>query len=215
MSSAVYRQPSPNVNPYQRTSPAPPSVRPRNSTPSIAAPFHSHHSLDPSPSGGSIAINVPPSVMNTPDRNSPVSMPPASESPLSNKSDPTPPPPPYSRPQMRFSNVNATPLMAASPVRQQQQNLLPPQPIQQQPPSLRNNMPYHPANMPPNYFGAYMGVGMGSEESLPPSSYQYSDQFSETNSPQDISKSYDEENSGEFGGLVSYFSSQREDDLDT
>lgn len=56
---------------------------------------------------------------------------------------------------------------------------------------------------------------MGPEETLPSSGYHYSDQFSETNSPQDIGKSYDEENSGEFGGLVSYFSSQREDDLDT
>lgn len=60
-----------------------------------------------------------------------------------------------------------------------------------------------------------MAGNIGTEDALPPTTYHYSDQFSETNSPQDLGKAYDEENSGEFGGLVSYFSSQREDDLDT
>ncbi|GJQ73045.1 hypothetical protein Trydic_g1677 [Trypoxylus dichotomus] len=219
--SSVYRQPTPNVNPYQRTSPAPsiPPMRVRTPAPSIPPVYHTHHPLDPSPSGGG-PINVPTSSINTPDRSSPISMPPSSDSPLSNKSDPTPPPPPYTRPQMRFSNVNTSP-MTGSPIRQNQQqqppsNLLTPQHIQQQPSPMRNNMPpYHPASVPPNYYGGYMQGGMGADDALPPSGYQYSDQFSETNSPQDIGKSYDEENSGEFGGLVSYFSSQREDDLDT
>ncbi|KRT80721.1 PHD finger motif containing protein [Oryctes borbonicus] len=219
MPPSVYRQPPPIVSPYQRTSPAPsiPPMRVRTPAPSIPPVYHSHHPLDPSPSGGG-PINVATSSINTPDRSSPISIPPSSDSPLSNKSDPTPPPPPYSRPQMRFSNVNSSPL-TGSPIRQNQQlptNLIPPQHMQQQPSPVRNNMPpYHPAGMPPSYYGNYMQGSMGPDDALPPSGYNYSDQFSETNSPQDIGKSYDEENSGEFGGLVSYFSSQREDDLDT
>ncbi|KAI4459649.1 histone acetyltransferase [Holotrichia oblita] len=223
MSPSIYRQPPPNVNPYQRTSPAPPiqPIRARNPSPAITPVYHTHHPLDPSPSGGG-PINVTTSSINTPDRSSPISIPPTSDSPLSNKSDPTPPPPPYSRSQMRFSNVTTSP-MTGSPIRQNQQqpqsqqpNLLPPQHIQPQTSPLRNNMPpYHPASVPPNYYGSFMQGGIGPDDALPPSGYQYSDQFSETNSPQDIGKSYDEENSGEFGGLVSYFSSQREDDLDT
>lgn len=222
MSPSIYRQPPPNVNPYQRTSPAPPiqPIRARNPSPAITPAYHTHHPLDPSPSGGG-PINVTTTSINTPDRSSPISIPPASVSPLSNKSDPTPPPPPYSRSQMRFSNVTTSPI-AGSPIRQNQQpqsqppTLLPPQHIQPQASPLRNNMPpYHPASVPPSYYGGFMQGGIGSDDALTPSGYQYNDQFSETNSPQDIGKSYDEENSGEFGGLVSYFSSQREDDLDT
>lgn len=47
-----------------------------------------------------------------------------------------------------------------------------------------------------------------------PESYarEGADQPSENSSG---AKSFEEEGGGEFGGLVSYFSSQREDDLDT
>lgn len=78
--------------------------------------------------------------------------------------------------------------------------------------------PYHPT-MPSNYYGAYQP--MANEEVLGnPPSYQaqqpYQEQFSGDSQGAEASgKGFEDESGGEFGGLVSYFSSQREDDLDT
>lgn len=85
--------------------------------------------------------------------------------------------------------------------------------------------PPHPS-IPPNYYGSYGPPPplVGGEEALPPpAAYQtppYPEHYS-TDGPglaiseNSSSRGFDEEPGGEFGGLVSYFSSQREDDLDT
>lgn len=66
---------------------------------------------------------------------------------------------------------------------------------------------YHFGSFPPNI----------NEDGLPPPNATYSgppyEQFPAE--AQSENKIYEEDGEGEFGGLVSYFSSQREDDLDT
>lgn len=94
-------------------------------------------------------------------------------------------------------------------------------------PASGNFSPYHPPP-PPNYhYGAYPPPPSlsAADDALPPSAYQgspYPDHYASPDASHSLqasdgsnSKSYDEEGGGEFGGLVSYFSSQREDDLDT
>nr|CAD7456325.1 unnamed protein product [Timema tahoe] len=100
-----------------------------------------------------------------------------------------------------------------------------PQPSPPQHPGRTAYPPYHP---PPSYhYGAYPPPPplTTADDAMPPTVYQgspYPDHFSTLDASSNLqpsdnsnSKSYDEEGGGEFGGLVSYFSSQREDDLDT
>nr|CAD7399056.1 unnamed protein product [Timema cristinae] len=100
-----------------------------------------------------------------------------------------------------------------------------PQPSPPQHPGRNAYPPYHP---PPSYhYGAYPPPPplTTADDAMPPTVYQgspYPDHFSTLDASSNLqpsdnsnSKSYDEEGGGEFGGLVSYFSSQREDDLDT
>ncbi|KAK7864582.1 hypothetical protein R5R35_003175 [Gryllus longicercus] len=90
-----------------------------------------------------------------------------------------------------------------------------------------NFSPYHPPP-PANYhYGGYPPPPpmSAADDALPPSAFQgspYTDHYTSSDMTANLqasdgsnSKSYDEEGGGEFGGLVSYFSSQREDDLDT
>lgn len=101
-----------------------------------------------------------------------------------------------------------------------------PPPHQGRNPTPGNFSPYHPPP-PPNYhYGAYPPPPplTAADDALPPSAYQgspYPDHYASPDASHSLqasdgsnSKSYDEEGGGEFGGLVSYFSSQREDDLD-
>lgn len=192
-----------------------------------------HHPMDPSPSGGG------PISINNRDRNSPLSavlpgmIPPTSASPLG-KGGPTPPPPPYIRsgPSLaRFPDGplrhQLPPFVNSSPGGGMQQ----PSPPPSRPPG--NFSPYHPP--PPNYhYGAYPPPPppmSGAEDGAPayqgPPSYPSEQHFSTSaGSPASIQgppvsstsqcpQSHAEEGSGEFGGLVSYFSSQREDDLES
>ncbi|RZC32296.1 remodeling and spacing factor 1-like, partial [Asbolus verrucosus] len=195
--SSPYRQMPPNMNHYPRGAP-PHQIR--NPVPSHI--YHSHRPLDPSPSGGG--------TINMTEHNSPgrvVS--PASSSPGSNKNET--PPPPYSRPPVgRFPPISAS----AGPrhLHMVAPHLQPPRP---------NLSPYHPS-MPPSYHYGQFGQPLGgTEDAMPPTVYQnspYSEQFPEgqvNQSENSNSKSFDEESGGEFGGLVSYFSSQREDDLES
>ena len=189
-------------NHHMRTSVVPPPPQ------GMQPLYHPHHPHDPSITASA----------NTVERNSPV--PAHSESAKSDQLPPvlSPSPAQFTRPQMlRYppsGNNIPPPVMPVSPIRHP--HIIPPQQHMQQQP--RPTMPYHPG-MPPNYYGAYIpqpNVPPPAEESLPPASYQQSfGGYPESDSPQDMDKVYEEENSGEFGGLVSYFSSQREDDLDT
>ncbi|XP_017786913.1 PREDICTED: titin homolog isoform X2 [Nicrophorus vespilloides] len=166
---------------------APPPMRHRSPVPQNipSGMFLSHHPLDPSPSGGSTITTV------SSEHGSPA----PSASPLSNKSDPTPPPPTYVRPPMvRFPAATQGP-MARHPL-----------PTMMAQHMLRPNVPF--AHFP---YGAYQQAAASSGEDGPHfSNPNYSEFPPDGEGP----KNYDEEN-GEFGGLVSYFSSQREDDLDT
>lgn len=201
-------------SPHRLRSPGPPNM------PQM---FHSpHHPLDPSPSGGGHIQNR--------DRQSPADV---------SKGGPTPPPPPaqYTRGIIpginRFPNPNEPPPgPSAPPVRPPHHMPFPTQLQPESPPrppatnAGGNFSPYHPPP-PPNYhYGAYPPPPSltAADDALPPTQYQ-SSPYPEHYNPSDSvgvsqpsegsnSKTFDEEGSGEFGGLVSYFSSQREDDLD-
>lgn len=196
----------------------------------------SHHPMDPSPSGGG------PIAINNRDRSSPLGhvsgmIPPSAGSTLA-KGGPTPPPPPYVRgpPMSRFSENpqlgvrHQMPPFAASPGSHSMQQPSPP------PRPSGNFSPYHPPP-PPNYHygaypppppmttaddaAAYQGSPYPAEhfatsaENQPiqapaaPQTQQQPHPHPQQHHPND------EEGSGEFGGLVSYFSSQREDDLES
>lgn len=210
-------------SPHRLRSPGPPN---------LPQMFHSsHHPLDPSPSGGGHVTTTPR------DRQSP------GDVTMTTKGGPTPPPPPqYSRASMsgpapttsRFPNPNETAPgpSSSSPARphhmpfpstgNHMQPASPPRP----PAGGGNFSPYHPPP-PPNYhYGAYPPPPSlaAADDAMPPTVYQ-SSPYPEHYNPADggagahtsegsNSKPFDEEGSGEFGGLVSYFSSQREDDLD-
>ncbi|KAJ8941455.1 hypothetical protein NQ318_016895 [Aromia moschata] len=95
--------------------------------------------------------------------------------------------------------------------------------MQQSRPS--NLSPYPPPGTPPSYYGVYPADSMTNEDAMPPTAFQsspYPEQFTGDMGAEppehehSNSKSYaGEESGGEFGGLVSYFSSQREDDLES
>ncbi|KYN13723.1 Remodeling and spacing factor 1 [Trachymyrmex cornetzi] len=194
-----------------------------------------HHPMDPSPSGGG-----PISITNR-DRSSPLTpggpamIPPSAGSPLA-KGGPTPPPPPppYVRggpPMARFAENpmgprhQMPPFTNASPVNH---NMQQPSPPPNRPPG--NFSPYHPPP-PPNYhYGAYPPpppMSTADDAAAYQSSPYPSEHFSSPadnqppiqgppQAPSQQSHPNDEDHgTGEFGGLVSYFSSQREDDLDS
>ncbi|XP_043249209.1 uncharacterized protein LOC122395587 isoform X3 [Colletes gigas] len=205
----------------------------------------SHHPMDPSPSGGGpISINNrdrssplgPGPAMIPPAAGSPL----AKGGPT-----PPPPPPYVRGPPplSRFTDNpmgprhQMPPFTNASPVNHSMQQ---PSPPPNRPPG--NFSPYHPPP-PPNYhYGAYpppppmstaddAAAYQGSPypadhfsspadnqppiQPPPPPQPPPPQQQAHPNDAGAESKQYDEEGSGEFGGLVSYFSSQREDDLDS
>ena len=200
--------------------------------------FHtSHHPMDPSPSGGG------PIVINNRDRSSPLGhvpgmIPPTAGSPLT-KGGPTPPPPPYVRgpPMSRFPENpqlgvrhQMPPFASASPGNHSMQQ---PSPPPSRPPG--NFSPYHPPP-PPNYHygaypppppmttaddaAAYQGSPYPAEHFSTSAENQPNIQAptapqTQQHPPHPQQHPNDEEGSGEFGGLVSYFSSQREDDLES
>ncbi|XP_012535217.1 uncharacterized protein LOC105836017 isoform X2 [Monomorium pharaonis] len=194
-----------------------------------------HHPMDPSPSGGG-----PISISNR-DRSSPLTpggpamIPPSAGSPLA-KGGPTPPPPPppYVRggpPIARFAENpmgprhQMPPFTNASPVNH---NMQQPSPPPSRPPG--NFSPYHPPP-PPNYhYGAYPPpppMSTADDAAAYQSSPYPSEHFSSPAEnqpiqgppqgplPQQSHPNDEDHGTGEFGGLVSYFSSQREDDLDS
>ncbi|KYN03841.1 Remodeling and spacing factor 1 [Cyphomyrmex costatus] len=196
-----------------------------------------HHPMDPSPSGGG-----PISISNR-DRSSPLTpggpamIPPSAGSSLA-KGGPTPPPPPppYVRggpPMARFAENpmgprhQMPPFTNASPVNH---NMQQPSPPPNRPPG--NFSPYHPPP-PPNYhYGAYPPpppMSTADDAAAYQSSPYPSEHFSSPADnqppiqgppppqapPQQSHPNDDDHGTGEFGGLVSYFSSQREDDLDS
>ncbi|XP_011152130.1 uncharacterized protein LOC105190847 isoform X2 [Harpegnathos saltator] len=201
------------------------------------------HPMDPSPSGGGpISINRDRSSPLTPG---PAMIPPSAGSPLAKGGPtPPPPPPPYVRggPSMaRFADSpmgprhQMPPFTNASPVNH---NMQQPSPPPNRPPG--NFSPYHPPP-PPNYhYGAYpppppmsTADDAAAYQTSPYPSEHFSSpadnqppiqapppqapppQQAHPGDPGAGNKQYDEEGTGEFGGLVSYFSSQREDDLDS
>ncbi|XP_053970736.1 uncharacterized protein LOC128872264 isoform X2 [Hylaeus volcanicus] len=149
------------------------------------------------------------------------------------------PPPPLSRfaDNPMGPRHQIPPFTNASPVNH---NMQQPSPPPNRPPG--NFSPYHPPP-PPNYhYGAYpppppmstaddAAAYQGSPypadhfsspadnqppiQAPPPPQPPPPQQQAHPNDAGAGSKQYDEEGSGEFGGLVSYFSSQREDDLDS
>lgn len=93
----------------------------------------------------------------------------------------------------------------------------------QQAPRTNSMPPYPPSGMPA-YYNSYPppppqpSMEAGEEMLGYHTSSPYSEQFANEGGAlgeNSNSKSFEEESGGEFGGLVSYFSSQREDDLDT
>ncbi|XP_064214033.1 remodeling and spacing factor 1 isoform X2 [Tribolium castaneum] len=177
---------------------------PRNPPPPLRAPlppqlYHAHRPLDPSPSGGgtiTMSDHSPARVVS-----------PAAGSP-GNKTET--PPPPYSRPPV------------PPPV-----GRFPPRHMQMVPPHLQttrpNLSPYHP---PAYHYGQFGGQEDAATATAPApptlgvyqnAPYPPETTFEGVNHPGENSnsKTFDEEGGGEFGGLVSYFSSQREDDLES
>lgn len=150
-------------------------------------PFHpGHHPLDPSPSGGG-TINI----KQEPSSN-PVHIP--------NKPPPTSAPPyhPTAPPPHRFDS------------RQPNYPSQPPKPQYNSYPNPSGpNANYHYGNYPPP------SVTQREEPQGFPVQQTYNEQFAEQPPAAPTSKTVTEEDSGEFGGLVSYFSSQREEELDT
>ncbi|KAL1464654.1 hypothetical protein WDU94_004281, partial [Cyamophila willieti] len=159
----------------------------KNSAPRMPGMYHTSHPMDPSPSGGG-PINMPDKPGDAPDPSKAPPCPPQGMRYPDNFSMSSPP-------------RHSFPARGYSP----NKNFAPPY----------QTSPGHP---PPSY--AYP---------IPPSSYQnspnlYADFATEDNSDSNTSGGrYEEEppapppaaEGGEFGGLVSYFSSQREDDMDT
>ncbi|XP_031335091.1 remodeling and spacing factor 1 isoform X1 [Photinus pyralis] len=214
-----YQQPPIPHFPVIRSGPPPLRLH-SPGAPNLPPMYHAHRSLDPSPSGGG-PINVP----NTNrDRQSPLVVPPPSQSPLG-KGDPTPPP--YTRPPLAHFSPSSSNTQGARPL-----PIIPSHLQQHRSPNISQ---FHPT-LPPNYhYGSYPPpppLTPDEGQSSPSYSAQpFPEQYPEggppiqtTESPTApvtttssvVGKTFDEgEEGGEFVGLVSYFSSQREDDLDT
>lgn len=68
---------------------------------------------------------------------------------------------------------------------------------------------------PPNsYYGGATFVPPPEDAPIPYQDSPYSDQYEDAPVQENSNGKSPEQESGEFGGLVSYFSSQHEDDLD-
>lgn len=155
-----------------------------------------------------------PGTPGVPGRSSPSAVP-RTGSPLSTKSSLTPPPPPYSRPQLiRFPPPNTVSPMTNPPTLASRSLVM------GHMQSPRGRLSPHQSNIPPNYHFATFppNINEDVQPTAPPSNPPYNnppyDQFPADAQSGD-NKIYEEDGEGEFGGLVSYFSSQREDDLDT
>ncbi|XP_048526427.1 remodeling and spacing factor 1 isoform X3 [Dendroctonus ponderosae] len=139
---------------------------------------------------------------------------------------PLPPPQPYPSPPVAANvppavlpyppSVPAAPNIGAQPAHSQ---YVPPQP------PVSDGAP--PSGHPPEgYYGSYP-PSTANEDALQPSSYgglppetgpPYQEPYGSEgapNAPAGPAKAFEEESGGEFAGLASYFSSQREDDLDS
>ncbi|KAK4883507.1 hypothetical protein RN001_006826 [Aquatica leii] len=207
-----FQQPSPDIPHFPVIRSGPPPIRLHSpGTPALPPMYHAHRAMDPSPSGGG-PINVP---ISNRDRQSPAVVSPSSNSPL-NKGDPTPPP--YTRPppghfpptSSNNSTVTPRPLPMVAPPHLQHRGT--------------NISPFHPS-VPPNYhYGPYPPPPLNTDEGQPGPNYPagYPEQYPDGGGPVPPpevganAKTFEEgDEGGEFVGLVSYFSSQREDDLDT
>ncbi|KAF5270331.1 hypothetical protein FQR65_LT05519 [Abscondita terminalis] len=209
-----FQQASPDIPHFPVIRSGPPPIRLHSpGTPALPPMFHAHRSMDPSPSGGG-SINVP---ISNRDRQSPAVVSPSSNSPL-NKGDPTPPP--YTRPPPPVGHFPSISSNSSNGTSRQISLVAPPH--LQQPHRATNISPFHPT-VPPNYhYGPYPPPPpLNTEEGQPTPNYPaYPEQYPEGGGPppegSTNAKPFEEgDEGGEFVGLVSYFSSQREDDLDT
>lgn len=201
----------PNLNPYPRSILPPHQVRNPRSTMGTHM-YQSHRIIDSSPSGGG-----PLNMSETPPQHLPSTS--ASNIKVDSQN--------YSRsPSARYPPIS-TPSnqarMSPRPTHNIMSHMTRPTNMGQypQPPtSVSSGAP------PSNYYGGYPPPeSMANEDAMPPSAYQgspYQEEYAGEAGPEatenSSSKSYSreaEETGGEFGGLVSYFSSQREDDLDS
>lgn len=199
---------------------APHHVRgPRPPMPSHMYP--THRMMDPSPSGGG-AINM----SDQPSQHPPTTNAPTMKGDTHNYPRPPARYPPITTPSGQARTSPRPPIPMMGHIQQPRPTMNPYPPTQQPPPpsvSVSGGPP------PPNYYGGYPppppNESLGSEDAMPPSAYQgspYQDDYGGEPGPREPSdnsnsKSYggEAEDAGEFGGLVSYFSSQREDDLDS
>lgn len=219
------QQQQPFAGKYQQFTPRPrmpfsPSMQSQHRIQRPSQPMFrsTHHPMDPSPSGGG-PINIQ-NIKQEPST-IPVIAPTNNSQGGSGKSTP---PSSYHRPQAPQTNTSMRYPAPESGSRHSQHSL--PFPSSQQtsgPRPQQGNYGGYQSQQPPpppNYHYGNYPAPLTNEDTLPSAAYQnmqYAEQYVDSNSVLDAnsSKLYDEEGSGEFGGLVSYFSSQREDDLDT
>ncbi|XP_056634330.1 remodeling and spacing factor 1 isoform X2 [Diorhabda sublineata] len=176
--------------------------------------FQPHRFMDPSPSGGG-QVNIP---EHNPRIHPPPSGSPGSKGDIQNFSR-TPPP-------NRFSPVGINPSHPGP----RPQHMLPPHlppPRPPYPPPLPNQSTQPPGYYPP-YHASNEPIPPPRDESLPPDPYHnvpppYEQPFEVAEQDEALPQqntensqgSGEEETVGEFGGLVSYFSSQRDEDLES
>ncbi|XP_030760459.1 remodeling and spacing factor 1 [Sitophilus oryzae] len=191
--SQTHAPPSQTHAPPPQTHASPPT----HAHPS-ANSYQHHRAMDPSPSGGGPINLADPEPAGPP----PVRYPPVTQ-----------PPPGMARPP-----IHMPPHQAPYPP----------------PPSNSSSSEEQSLTQPPpaeGYYGNYPPAPPPTEDALPPAPYEgippegdstYPNQYGgeeppTENPPSDNSNSkpYDDESGGEFAGLASYFSSQREDDLDS
>uniref|UniRef100_A0A1B6FH68 PHD-type domain-containing protein n=1 Tax=Cuerna arida TaxID=1464854 RepID=A0A1B6FH68_9HEMI len=182
---------------YPQQYPPPPRI-PFNPQRMPRPPFHpGHHPMDPSPSGGG-TINIKQEGGGHP-QSAPVHIP---NKPQSSG-------PPYHPPPHRFDSS-----MPRQPGYPPQANPPPKSQYGSYPPPPATGGSYHYGNYP-------TPMPAREEPQVYPAQQQYNEQYGEPQpsasapAPSSSKGFTEEESGGEFGGLVSYFSSQREDDIDT
>lgn len=182
-----FRPPTANLNYMPR------GVQPNIPVPQTM-PHIYHHNIEQA-AGAAVSM---------PGRSSPSVIPTGGSSPLATKNA-TPPPPPYARPPLlRFpppGMANAPTLGPRSVALGHMQ-------------SPRGRLSPHQTAIPPNYHFATFPPNV-SEDGIPAPPSSYANAYEQFAAEAQGEKMYEEDGEGEFGGLVSYFSSQREDDLDT
>lgn len=200
----------PNMNPYPRGILQPHQMRgPRPPIPSHMYP--PHRMMEPVSAEGPLNMSDP-SSQHTSSTSAPNIK---TDSPIYSRS-PSGRYPPISTPSNQARTSPRPPQNVINHMPQQRPTSMSPYPQQQ---------PTGPSGPPPNYYGNYPhSESIASEDVMPPSAYQgspypeeYAGEGAAETSENSNSKSFggDAEEAGEFGGLVSYFSSQREDDLDS